>query len=59
MDELVTNIRHNIETLSTGYNIGLGNTLKDAYEDGYFRTMFDAQKRAGVGVSFTTPGGKQ
>lgn len=59
MDELVTNIRHNIETLSTGYNAGLGNTLKDAYEDGYFRTMFDAQKRAGVGVSFTTPGGKQ
>ncbi len=59
MDELVTNIRHNIETLSTGYNAGLGNTLKDAYEDGYFRTMFDAQKRAGVGISFTAPGGKQ
>jgi SPP1 gp7 family putative phage head morphogenesis protein len=59
MDELVTNIRHNIETLSTGYNIGLGNTLKDAYEDGYFSTMFDAQKRAGVGISFTTPGDKQ
>ena len=59
MDELVTNIRHNIETLSTGYNAGLGNTLKDAFEDGYFSTMFDAQKRAGVGVSFTTPGGKQ
>lgn len=59
MDELVTNIRHNIETLSIGHNAGLGNTLKDAYEDGYFRTMFDAQKRAGIGVSFTTPGGKQ
>ena len=59
MDELVTNIRHNIETLSTGYNIGLGNTLKDAYEDGYFRSMFDAQKQMGIGVSFTTPGGKQ
>lgn len=59
MDELVTNIRHNIETLSTGYNIGLGNTLKDAYEDGYFSTMFDVQKRAGVGISFTAPGGKQ
>jgi len=59
MDELITNIRHNIETLSVGYNEGFGNTLKDAYEDGYFRTMFDAQKRAGVGISFTTPGGKQ
>ena len=59
MDELVTNIRHNIETLSTGYNAGLGNTLKDAYEAGYFSTMFDAHKRTGVGVSFTAPGGKQ
>lgn len=59
MDELITNIRHNIETLSVGYNEGFGNTLKDAYEDGYFRTMFDAQKRAGIGISFTTPGGKQ
>ena len=59
MEELTTNIRHNIETLSTGYNIGLGQILTEAYQDGFYRTMFDIQKQAGFGVSFTTPGGKQ
>lgn len=59
LEELTTNIRHNIETLSTGHNIGLGNTMTEAYEDGYYKTMFDAQKRMGAGVGFTTPGGKQ
>jgi SPP1 gp7 family putative phage head morphogenesis protein len=59
LEELTVNIRHNIEKLSTGYNIGLGETLQDAYLDGFYRTMFDIQKQAGFGVSFTTPGGKQ
>ena len=59
IEELITNIRHNIETLSTGYNIGLGQILTEAYQDGFYRTMFDIQKQAGFGVSFTTPGGKQ
>jgi SPP1 gp7 family putative phage head morphogenesis protein len=59
IEELITNIRHNIETLSTGYNIGLGQILTGAYQDGFYRTMFDIQKQAGFGVSFTTPGGKQ
>ena len=59
IEELTANIRHNIETLSTGYNIGLGQTLQDAYLDGFYRTMFDVQKQAGFGISFTAPGGKQ
>lgn len=59
IEELTTNIRHNIETLSTGYNQGLDQTLKEAYQDGFYRTMFDAQKQAGFGISFTTPGGTQ
>ena len=59
IEELITNIRHNIETLSTGYNIGLGQILTGAYQDGFYRTMFDIQKQAGFGVSFTTPGGRQ
>jgi len=59
IEELITNIRHNIETLSTGYNIGLGQILTEAYQDGFYRTMFDIQKQAGFGISFTTPGGKQ
>lgn len=58
IEELVANIRHNIETLSTGYNEGLGNTLTEAYKDAYFRTMFDVQKQTGFGISFTSPGGK-
>ena len=59
IEELTTNIRHNIETLSTGYNTGLGQILTEAYQDGFYRTMFDIQKQAGFGISFTTPGGKQ
>lgn len=59
MDELITNIRHNIETLSTGYNKGLGQTLEEAYEEGFYRTMHDIQNQTKVGVGFTTPGGKQ
>jgi len=59
IQELEMNIRHNIETLSTGYATNLNNTLANAYEDGFYRTMFDIQKQAGFGISFTTPGGKQ
>ena len=59
LEELIANIRHNLETLATGYNEGLGVELKNAYEDSFYRTVFDAQKQAGFGVSFTTPGGKQ
>lgn len=59
LEELTANIRHNLETLATGYNEGLGEELKNAYEDSFYRTVFDAQKQAKLGVSFTTPGGKQ
>lgn len=59
LEELTANIRHNMEILATGYNEGLGQELKNAYEDSFYRTIFDAQKQAGFGVSFTTPGGKQ
>lgn len=59
MKELEVNIRHNIETLLTGYNTGLKNTMTQAYEDGYYRTMFDVQKQARIGISFTAPGDKQ
>ena len=59
LEELITNIRHNLETLAIRYNEGLGKELKNAYEDSFYRTIFDAQKQAGFGISFTTPGGKQ
>ena len=56
MEELMTNIRHEIEMVSAKNNIDLGTTLESAYEDGFYRTVFDIQKRSGMGVSFTTPG---
>lgn len=59
MDEIKTNIRHNIEMNAVGNAVGLGNTLQDAYQDGYFQTLFNVQKQAGFGVSFTAPGGEQ
>ena len=59
MQELMTNIRHHIETNSTAYEKGLGDVLKDGYEDGYYRTMFDVQKQAQFGVSFSAPGAKR
>ncbi|MFA5638817.1 MAG: minor capsid protein, partial [Anaerovoracaceae bacterium] len=59
LEELTANIRHNLETLAIGYNTGLGQTLTEAYQDGFYRTMFDIQKQAKLGVSFTAPGGKQ
>ena len=59
LEELTANIRHNLETLATRYNEGLGEELKNAYEDSFYRTVFDVQKQARYGVSFTTPGGKQ
>ena len=59
IQELEMNIRHNIETLSTGYANNLNHTLTNAYEDGFYRTMFDIQKQAGFGIRFTAPGGKQ
>lgn len=59
LEELTANIRHNLETLATEYNTGLGQTLTEAYQDGFYRTMFDIQKQAKLGVSFTTPGDKQ
>jgi len=59
LEELTANIRHNLETLATRYDEGLGEELKNAYEDSFYRTVFDVQKQAKLGVSFTTPGGKQ
>lgn len=58
IEELKANIRHNIETLTTGYNNGLGDTMKAAYEEGFYRSIFEIEN-AGFDISFTTPGGKQ
>ena len=58
LDELNNNIRYNIEKLYAGQSASLRRTLNEGYEDGYYRTMFNAQDQAKLGVSFTTPGKK-
>ncbi len=56
LDELNNNIRYNIEKLYAGQSASLGRTLNEGYEDSYYRTMFNAQDQAKLGISFTTPG---
>lgn len=56
LEELITNIRHEIEILAAKQHSGLTKVLKDGYEDGFYRTVFDLQKQVGVGVSFSKPG---
>lgn len=59
MDEIKANIQHGIETLSTGFNTNLGNTLKIGYQDTLYKDLFEMDKAFGVAVDFTAPGGKQ
>lgn len=56
LDELLTNIRHEIEILAAKQHDGLERVLEEGYEDSFYRTMFDLQKQVGVGVSFSKPG---
>ena len=59
LQELETNIRHEIEKLHTKVANTMGQELKNNYEDSFYKTMFDVQKYSGTGVSFTAPGNKQ
>ena len=56
LDELNNNIRYNIEKLYAGQSASLERTLSEGYEDSYYRTMFNAQDQAKLGISFTAPG---
>jgi SPP1 gp7 family putative phage head morphogenesis protein len=59
LEEIQANLRYHIETLNVKYEAGLGNLLKTCYEDSFYKTLFDVQKNAGFGVSFTAPGSAQ
>jgi SPP1 gp7 family putative phage head morphogenesis protein len=59
LEEIQANLRYHIETLNVNYEAGLGNLLKGCYEDSFYKTLFDVQKNAGFGVSFTAPGSAQ
>lgn len=59
LQEIETNIRHEIEKISTQAEKGLEKELKNDYEDSFYKTLFEVQKQAGFGIGFTTPGTKQ
>ena len=59
LEELTANIRHEIELLSLKNRDGMTDKLKENYEDQYYASMFDVQKMAGIGTSFTKPSDKQ
>lgn len=59
LQEIQANIRHSIETLTTGFHNDGETLLKEGYEDSFYKTLFDVQKQFGFGVDFTAPGDKQ
>lgn len=59
LEEIQANLRYHIETLNVQYEAGLGNLLKECYEDSFYKTLFDVQKNVGFGVDFTAPGSAQ
>lgn len=59
LQEIMLHIRHNLEELATGFEQGLGDLLKTGYEDEFYKTVFDVNKQAKMGVSFTAPGQEQ
>jgi SPP1 gp7 family putative phage head morphogenesis protein len=59
LEEIQANLRYHVESLNTTYEAGLGNLLKTCYEDSFYKTLFNVQKNAGFGISFTSPGTTQ
>lgn len=59
LQEIETKIRHEIEKLTKETEKRLETELKNDYEDSFYKTLFEVQKQAGFGVSFTTLGNKQ
>lgn len=59
LQEIQMNIRHQIEKLTAEYHDRGEMLLKEGYEDSFYRTLFDIQKQAGIGIDFTAPGARQ
>lgn len=55
LDALLLNIRAAVEKLATESRSGLRDVLHDAYEDSYYKTMYDIQQGTGIGISFDKP----
>lgn len=59
LDEILANIRYQIETLYYEYEIGTEQLLTNCYENSYYGTTFSIYQNLGVGVDFTAIGNKQ
>ncbi|MEG6521126.1 minor capsid protein [Desulfotomaculum sp. 1211_IL3151] len=52
LEALQTQIRQQVEMLSAGHKENTRAVLSDVYEDTYYRTIYEAHKGIGLGVSF-------
>ena len=59
LQELSSNIRHQVELLAGRNKNAVQMVLQDGFEDSFYRTLFNVQKQAKIGVSFTRPGKEQ
>lgn len=59
LQELSSNIRHQVELLAGRNKNAVEMVLQDGFEDSFYRTLFNVQKQAKIGVSFTRPGKEQ
>lgn len=59
LQELSSNIRHQVELLAGRNKNAVQTVLQDGFEDSFYRTLFNVQKQAKIGVSFTQPGKEQ
>lgn len=59
LQELSSSIRHQVELLVSRNKNAVETVLQDGFEDSFYRTLFNVQKQAKIGVSFTQPGKEQ
>ena len=59
LQELSSNIRHQVELLAGRNKNAVQMVLQNGFEDSFYRTLFNVQKQAKIGVSFTRPGKEQ
>ena len=59
LQELSSSIRHQVELLAGRNKNAVQMVLQDGFEDSFYRTLYNVQKQAKIGVSFTRPGKEQ
>lgn len=59
LQEVQTNIRHQIETLYSQVNTDVTSQLMSFYSDAFNKTLYGVQHHLGIGVSFTAIGDHQ